>query len=223
VILEVGCGAGRFTEVLVSTGADVFSFDYSTAIDSNYASNGRHSNLCAFQADIFHVPVREVAFDKVLRLGVLQHTPNPSAAFHSIAMRVRRGGELVIDVYANRLRSLLHWKYILRPITRNMKKESLYRITSTMVNALLPATVWLRRVAGSMGARLMPIVEYSHLGFPTDLNRQWAILDTFDMYSPAHDHPQSIGTVKRWFEQAGFVDVVVNYGPNGIVGKGRRQ
>jgi hypothetical protein len=38
-------------------------------------------------------------------------------------------------------------------------------------------------------------------------------LDTFDMYFPAHDHPQSIATVRSWFEAVGFVDVSVRYGP----------
>jgi len=223
MILEAGCGAGRFTEVLISTGAEIFSFDYSSAVDVNYANNGTHSSLCAFQADILHLPIREESFDKVLCLGVLQHTPDPSAAFQCIARRVRQGGELVVDVYANRLRSLLHWKYILRPITRRMRKEDLYRITSAAVNALLPISMWLRCVAGRAGARLMPIVEYSHLGIPAELNKQWATLDTFDMYSPAHDHPQSIGTVRRWFDQAGYYDITVSYGPNGIVGKGRRK
>ena len=80
----------------------------------------------------------------------------------------------------------------------------------------------LRRVGGKFGARLLPIVEYSHLGLPHELNREWALLDTFDMYSPAHDHPRSIAQVKGWFAAANFVDVVVEYGPNGVIGIGRR-
>jgi hypothetical protein len=80
----------------------------------------------------------------------------------------------------------------------------------------------LRRMAGRWGARLAPIVEYSHLGLPRELNVQWAILDTFDMYSPAHDHPQSIASVTRWFQEAGFEDIYVRYGLNGVVGSGRR-
>jgi len=222
IILEAGCGAGRFTEVLLTTGAVVFSFDYSTAVDSNYANNGHDDNLCIFQADIFNIPLREASFDKVLCLGVLQHTPNPSRAFQNIAKRVRPGGELVIDIYASSFRSLLQWKYLLRPLTRHLSKRQLYAMTESVVSVLLPVTVWLRRIAGRAGARIMPIVEYSHLGLPPELNRQWAILDTFDMYSPAHDHPQSIETVTRWFEDSGFTDISVGYGPNGVVGKGRR-
>src|SRR3989338_9367832 len=39
IILEVVCGAGRFTEIAISTGAFVVSMDYSDAVDANYASN----------------------------------------------------------------------------------------------------------------------------------------------------------------------------------------
>ena len=34
--------------------------------------------------------------------------------------------------------------------------------------------------------------------------REWVILDTFDMFSPQHDHPQKIATVKKWFEEFGM-------------------
>jgi hypothetical protein len=103
-----------------------------------------------------------------------------------------------------------------------MYKERLYKTVSSLVPLLLPLLILLRRAAGRVGARLLPIVEYSNLGLPYELNKEWAILDTFDMYSPAHDHPQSIATVKRWFDEAGFVDVVVKDGPNGVVGRGRK-
>jgi hypothetical protein len=66
------------------------------------------------------------------------------------------------------------------------------------------------------------IVEFSRLGLRPDLNVQWAVLDTFDMYSPAHDHPQSLSTLRSWFEEAGFENILVRPGPNGVVGSGNR-
>jgi hypothetical protein len=153
---------------------------------------------------------------------VLQHTPDPQAAFGSLASHVAPGGELVVDLYAKRLTALFSWKYLLRPITRRMDKEMLHRMVERGVDLLLPLAVWLRRLAGGAGVRLLPIAEYSNLGLSPELNRQWAILDTFDMYSPVHDHPQTARTLRRWFEEAGFVDVQVERGSNGIVGRGRR-
>ena len=80
----------------------------------------------------------------------------------------------------------------------------------------------LRRIFGKAGPRLLPILQYDDLGLPPELNREWAIMDTFDMLSPVHDHPQSVRTVTRWFEEAGLVDIAVEYGMNGIVARGKR-
>jgi SAM-dependent methyltransferase len=222
LILEVGSGAGRFTEVLLKVGATVFSFDYSSAVDANWSNNGLHPNLHLFQGDIYKIPIREAVFDKVLCLGVIQHTPNPEKAFKSLIKHLRPGGELVLDVYPKRLTSVLRWKYLLRPLTTRMNKERLYKIIRLAVPVLLPMTITLKRVFGELGARLMPIMEYSNLGLPYSLNKEWSILDTFDMYSPAHDHPQSISSVEQWFRDADLVDASVAYGPNGVVAKGRR-
>jgi 2-polyprenyl-3-methyl-5-hydroxy-6-metoxy-1,4-benzoquinol methylase len=221
-ILEAGSGAGRFTEVLVSTGAQVLSFDLSTAVDANQANNGHHHNLLIFQADMSDIPVQPLSMDKVVCLGVLQHTPDPAAAFRCLSKHVRPGGELVVDIYAARLRALISWKYVLRPLTKRADRGRLYRIIAAVTPSLVPLSAWLYRLVGRVGARLLPIVQYDHLGLPSALNREWAVLDTFDMYAPAHDHPQTLNTVRRWYEEAGFVAVSAAYGPNGIIARGRR-
>lgn len=221
-ILEAGSGAGRFTEVLLETGAEVYSFDYSLAVEANAANNGANPRLHLFQGDIFRIPFAEGTFDRVLCLGVIQHTPNPESAFTSLARQVRPGGELAIDVYARRLSAMLHWRFLLRPITRRIDKALLYKFVERLTPLLLPVAVFLRRIAGKVGARLVPVAEFSTLGLPPHLHRQWAILDTFDWYSPAYDSPQTLKTVRRWFDNAGFVDVTVEYGFNGVIGRGRR-
>jgi SAM-dependent methyltransferase len=221
-VLEAGSGAGRFTEVLASTGADVVTFDFSTAVEANARNRIGSRNVHIFQGDIFNIPLEESSFDTVICLGVLQHTPRPREAFRSLAKFVKPGGRLAIDVYRKDVAALLQWKYVLRPITRRMRKEQLYRVIQAVTPPLVPIAKLLRRVAGRVGARLVPIVEYSYLGLSDELNVQWAILDTFDMYSPAHDHPQSVDTVMSWFKEVGFTEVRVWRGANGVVGTGRR-
>src|SRR5262249_7281919 len=153
-----------------------------TAVDANFANNSQHDNLFLFQADLLAIPVRPGSMDKVICLGVLQHTPDPAASFASLARYVRPGGTLVIDLYAARLRALLSWKYLLRPLTTRMSKERLYRLIEKATPPLVPASAWLARRAGRWATRLLPIVQYDHLGLPPALNREWAVLDTFDMY-----------------------------------------
>lgn len=221
-VLEAGSGAGRFTEVLVRTGALVYSFDYSNAVDANADNNGTNANLRLFQADIFAIPLREQWFDHVLCLGVLQHTPDPKRAFMSLSRHVKPGGDLVIDVYRRSVTARMQWKYLLRPFTKRMDASRLYEVVNGLAPRLVKPTQWLRRLGGRVGARLSPIVEYSHLGLTPEQNVQWAVLDTFDMYAPAYDHPQSVRDVQAWFEEAGFERIEAFNGYNGVVGRGRR-
>ncbi len=221
-ILEAGSGAGRFTEVLVKTKADLYSFDYSRAVDANAKNNGSAENLTLFQGNIFNMPFADKIFDHVFCLGVIQHTPDPEKAFFSLASKVKEGGYLYIDIYTQSWYHYLHWKYILRPLTMRMDREKLYRLISRVAPKLIPAAKFLRKCLGRAGARLVPIVEFSHLGLTKEINEQWAILDTLDMYSPAHDHPKTKKTVEAWFKQAGFKEVDVFYGDNGVVGRGKK-
>ncbi len=98
-LLEVGSGAGRFTEQAASTGAMVVSLDYSYAVEANYQSNGKKDNVLIVQGTVYSLPVRTDFFDKVLCIGVLQHTPDVKRSFLSLAPHLKPGGSLVIDVY----------------------------------------------------------------------------------------------------------------------------
>ena len=85
---------------------------------------------------------------------------------------------------------------------------------------LIPIAKLLRKLGGGVLARLVPIVEYSHLGLDKKINKDWAILDTFDMYSPTYDNPKSLDEIYSWFKENNFKKIDVFYGPNGINGKG---
>ena len=52
--------------------------------------------------------------------------------------------------------------------------------------------------------------------------REWAVLDCFNMLSPSCENPQTIEDVVQWFRDAKLVDVDVQYGYNGIEGRGTK-
>ena len=221
-ILEAGSGAGRFTEVLLSTGPQVWSFDPSEAVEANRENNGRSPNLHLFRADIFNLPQDIGLFDKVLCLGVLQHTPDPKGAFMKLTKFVKPGGEIVVDVYKKTLFSRLQWKYFLRPFTKWIPARVLYTLVRLTVLLLLPLAIIAHKLLGSFGTRLFPIASYPTLGLPYKIHQEWSVLDTFDMYSPTYDKPQTLRAVRQWFKEAGLKDVEVKYGPNGVTGKGKK-
>ena len=224
VVLDVGCGAGRFAEVALSCGATVVALDYSSAVDACWRNLSHNPALHAVQGDIYRLPFRREAFDFVYCFGVLQHTPEVERAFASLPAQVKPGGRLAVDVYPQIRKNLLWPKYWLRPLTRRMQAERLFPFVERLVAVLWPVSLAVGRVP-VLGRKLryaIPVVNYEGVYplSPAQL-REWAVLDTFDMLAPAHDYPQNAAAVRRWFDQAGFADVEV-FRSGFLIGRGRK-
>ncbi|MBX3732636.1 MAG: methyltransferase domain-containing protein [Verrucomicrobiae bacterium] len=225
-LLEAGCGAGRFTEIVVRTGALLVSLDYSAAVDANFSSNGHHPNLLIVQGDIYAMPFACASFDRVFCLGVLQHTPDVHRSFQQLPRFLKPGGHLAVDVY-RRFPWWKQWtitKYWARPITRRIPPERLYPLVERYVRTLWPLTRGLHRLpyGRNLNWKLL-IADYQGM-YPLSPNllEDWAVLDTFDMLAPAYDDPQTPETIRSWFLEAGLQDVELADGSNGVVGRGRK-
>lgn len=222
-ILEVGCGAGRFTQIMLDAGAQVYSLDLSTAVDACFANNGPRENLCLVQADMYRIPFRRHSFDKVFCYGVLQHTPDPRGSFMSLVPFLKPGGDLAIDVY------LKGWalepyksKYLYRPLTTRMPRELLFRCLRWYIPKWLPMDTLIKRLplVGRLLGMVIPCWNYRYLPLSRQQRVEWGILDTFDALAPLYDQPQTLESVNEWFTTAGLEDVRVRVGGNGILGNG---
>jgi SAM-dependent methyltransferase len=223
LVLDVGCGAGRFAEVALAAGATVVAVDASAAVDA-CRQNLKHPRLYVVQADIYRLPLAAGQFDFVYCFGVLQHTPDPPRAFAVLPALLKPGGRLAIDVYA-KLRSNALWpKYWLRTITRHISPDRLFPWVQRLVTILWPLSVALGRVP-FVGRKLryaVPVVNYEGV-YPLSKAqlREWAFLDTFDMLSPRHDQPQSAESLRRWFADSGLSDIEV-FHMGQMIGRGVR-
>ena len=225
-ILEVGCGAGRFTTHAASTGACIVSLDYSSAVDANFSQNGHLENVLIVQADIYHLPVARGFFDRVLCLGVLQHTPNVDESFKCLLPPLKPGGQLAIDVYdkSRGLQRILSTKYYVRPIMRRLPSRMLYSLCKGYIGLMWPIARLIRKLP--KGRRInwvLLIPDYAgKFDLPDEKLKEWAVLDLFDMLSPVYDNPQYLETVQRWFSESRLADVEVHFGQNGIEGRGTK-
>jgi SAM-dependent methyltransferase len=223
IIIEVGCGSGRFTEWALKTGATVLSFDLSNAVEANMENNGSHHNLFLFQADLFKLPIKKGVADKLFCFGMLQHTPDPKKALYTLIPFVKeRCGEIVFDIYNKRF----HTKYLIRPITKRLPPRVLYKLCKTWINLMWPVASALRKISPKHGPKInwqLMIADYSREGIPHDMLKEWSYLDTFDMLSPRFDIPASLEEVESWLiqqkKEGRIKDFTVKYGYNGIQGK----
>lgn len=226
-VLEAGCGMGRFTQIVLETGAEVFSFDLSNAVEANFENNGGSKRVHIFQASIYQIPLCRASFDKIFCMGVLQHCPDVRGAFLALVPFLRSGGEIVIDVYQRREGLFPPLKYWVRPWVTWLGPNRVHKLLSWTIppafetKKALCKIPWVGKPLGS----LVPIGPISHkpkFDYTDEELKQVKILSALDMLSPAHDHPQTIETVQGWFVEAGLTDVHVGTGFNGINARGRR-
>jgi SAM-dependent methyltransferase len=227
-ILEVGCGAGRFTEQAASTGAMVVSTDLSVAVEANDASNGMKDNVLIVQADLFRLPFRDGGFDRLFCFGVLQHTPDPARAFFDLPRYVKSGGHLAVDIYRRWgfFKQLTITKYWARRLTARVAPERLYRLCERYLAIMWPVSKVVRRIplVGTPLLWRLLVADYSNTYALSDEQlREWAVLDTFDMLSPRYDAPQTVETVVEWFRKAGLDRIDVEGRGALVVGRGRRS
>lgn len=224
-VLDVGCGAGRFAEIALSTGAEVVALDYSSAVDAAWSNLGPHPRLNVVQGDIYHLPFKPGSFDFVYCFGVLQHTPDVERSFFSLLPMLAERGRLAVDVYPKLLLNVLWPKYWFRPVTKRMDPQRLFRWVERLVPFLLPVSDLISRVplAGRKLRYAVPVTNY-RLDYPGLTKKQlyeWAVLDTFDMFGPAFDQPQSAKTLEGWFARTGLRNVRI-FRRGQLIGHGDR-
>lgn len=224
-VLEVGSGAGRFTEILLKHGAIVDSCDYSSAVEANAKNNGQSGNLTIVQADVRHLPFPPASYDYVVCLGVIQHTPNPEETIEHLWRMVRPGGALVIDHYQWKLRNFLpppigvgglayRWYFLRLPAERQ------FRAVKRVFDFWFPI-VWRFRESRFLQfllARFTPIVNYyPRLGLKDrDMYYEWMLLDTHDAMTDVYKHRRTPRSIRRTLVRLGATNISVTIAGNGI-------
>jgi ubiquinone/menaquinone biosynthesis C-methylase UbiE/uncharacterized protein YbaR (Trm112 family) len=228
-ILEVGSGSGRFTEQLIKKKGFIISFDASVAVEANYAAHGNNPSVLIVQADIYNLPFKDGYFDRLVCIGVLQHTPDPKKSIVSIVAKVRSGGSCVMDIYRRHpwYRHMWNTRFWVRPFVKNMKPERLYKLCTLYINMMWPLACVITKLpyGRSINQKLLVpelMSSSKYKKFSNELHKQWALLHLFDWLNPTYDQPQHIKTFHAWLTDAGLSHVETNYGYGGIEGRGIR-
>ena len=147
-VLEVGCGAGRFTEILLSNkNINLTSIDYSNAVEANYKNFPNIDRHVILQCDINNHPFKSGQFDYVICLGVVQHTPSPEITLESMYKLVKPGGHMIFDHYTH---SLSYYTKIgsllLRPFLKRLNHRTGLILTELIVKIFFPIHKMLKNV-----------------------------------------------------------------------------
>jgi SAM-dependent methyltransferase len=225
-VLECGCGAGRFTEILLDLGAHVTSIDLSDAVDANQENCPQGARHRIAQADIAALPFVPRQFDVVFCLGVLQHTPNPETTIAQLYPHVAPGGTLVIDQYTHSFSWYTKTAPLIRHAFKRLPPHKAIRWTERLVDTFLPLHKTARhfRLGQMLISRVSPVVCYwnTYAGLSDSLQREWALVDTHNSLTNWHNNLRGRRRIERTLETLGLEKIWCEYGGNGVEARGTR-
>jgi ubiquinone/menaquinone biosynthesis C-methylase UbiE len=219
-VLEVGSGAGRFTEHLVKAGALTHCIDLSVAVEVNKENVGEAANYKIAQASVYELPYPKASFDVVVCIGVIQHTPSSEKTIQALYDMVKPGGQLIIDHYIWRLGYFLNPATYWRLYLKEIQPEKSKKIVDKLVNIFFPMHWALRNVsvANWFVKRVSPVMTYME-HFPElshNEHYELAKLDSYDSLTDYYKHLRTPAQIKSQLEQLGAKDIYVTTGGNGV-------
>lgn len=210
LILDAGCGAGRFADVAAGFGARVVAVDISSAIDACHETTTVHGNgVACLQASLFNLPLRRGMFDAVYCMGVIQHTPDPVGLMAALPGHLKPGGRLAYNFYEEGVwRRLQVIKYGLRLITPHLSVPTTLALSKFLVAVFFPLTGLLSRVRKlRILNHFLPIAAIHDPALSREQQYAWTLLDTFDWYGARYEKRQDHRRAMALLRDAGLEEV----------------
>ena len=204
IVLDLGCGSGRFTDVVASMGAVVISLDQSSAIDSaklNFCKK-KYDNILFIQGDALNLPIKKNSMDYCFSIGVLHHTPSPYKGVKEVHRVLKKKGIFAVRVYNKKsfytYFMVKFWRYIFLKMRPQLK-----------FYPPLFYSYFFGTITFVLGKIWIPLTYPLRIIFPTvwSLDYRWLILDTFDAVATSYQSGHTPLEVRSWFIKAGFFKI----------------
>ncbi|MBT3552693.1 MAG: methyltransferase domain-containing protein [Rhodospirillaceae bacterium] len=221
IILDAGCGAGRFADELAQAGARVVACDLSSAVDacketsdnrSGHSANRGEVNI--IQANLLALPFKPGVFYAVHCAGVIQHTPDPAKIMQSLPAYLRSSGRLFYNFYekvpSTKFQIL---RNLLRLWTPGWEFTKLVTFSRWLCWVFfIPSFIMSRIRIVRYFNRFLPIcsVHPSGLTLRQQFHLTW--LDTVDWYGPKYEIRQDHKQVARLLNDQGLSEVEADAG-----------
>ena len=211
LVLDGGCGNGRYAKLANDWGARVVAVDISSAVEIASRNVVDRANVDVVQADLFKLPFRPETFDMAYSVGVLHHTPDAKGAFTAIQPLVKSGGLFSIFVHGQGNRVLYATNRWLRAWTAKASYDTTWHFCQvlTFAGRVLEKIPFAGPMLYLMGRQVLFFSPDQH--------------NNFDHFSAGFTSFHRKEEIRGWYE--GWDDVAVRYAGvanESIYARGRR-
>ena len=207
VVLDAGCGMGRYLRMAAEDGpALLVGLDLSAAVQAARELTADLTGVSIVRGDLLRPPFPPASFDHIYSIGVLDHTPDPRAAFLKLAALLKPGGRIAIWIYRRE-----------RPVIEQI--ISAHRAVSRRLplGLLLLLSRWTAPIGGLkrrlMASSFRPVqragvaLHLLSIGVSMHPDPEVRVCDTLDWYAPRYLSRHTTEEVTGWFREAGLTDI----------------
>jgi SAM-dependent methyltransferase len=206
-VLDAGCGMGRYLRVAGESRAElIVGIDLSEATTAARELTTALPQVSLVRGDLLKPPLRPGSFDHVYSLGVLDHTPDPRAAFLALVPLLKPGGRIVIWLYPREspvVERVMNWQ-------RAVSTRLPVRLLERLCQVTAPVGALKRRLCASRFwpiERLGVLLHLATIGVSMHPDPEVRVCDTLDWYAPKFLSRHTVAEVTEWFTTAGLVDL----------------
>jgi SAM-dependent methyltransferase len=208
LVLDAGCGMGRYLRIAAESRPGlIVGVDLSLAVVAARELTKGSPRVSIIRGDLLRLPFAPRSFDVIYSLGVLDHTPDPRAAFLKLADLLRPGGRIVVWVYP-RERGIVE-------AIMNLQRAVSTRLPLGLLEGLCrlsaPIGGLKRRLMASRSwpvQRLGVALHLATIGVSMHPDSEVRICDTLDWYAPRYLSRHTHEEVAGWYADAGLTEVV---------------
>lgn len=213
VILDAGCGSGRWTHFIADRAGYVEAIDPSDAVYAACKLLGKKNNVRITQTSIDRLPFHDQTFDFILCLGVLHHIPDTQKALNDLVKKLKPGGNILLYFYYNLENRGAFYKFLFSIV--NLKR----RIISSLPKGLkhfccdvIALFIYLPLVSIARFIQFIAPKSTLYQSIPLSYytNKSFRIMrnDALDRFGTPLEKRYSRDEIRTMMEQSGLNEIV---------------
>jgi SAM-dependent methyltransferase len=212
MVLDVGCGTGRWSRYVAAKAKQVEAIDPSKAVFSAAHLLAKNDNIRISKAGVDTIPFEDNSFDFVFSLGVLHHIPDTAAAMKKCIEKLKSNGYFLVYLYYNFeqrgfvfkfifwLSSLL--RFFVSKLPATIKKFVCNLIALTIYLPFIYLSKFVEFIGLKTLSNLIPLSYYKLHSTNIIFN------DALDRFGTPLEQRFSRAEIKSMMEVAGLTDIV---------------
>jgi ubiquinone/menaquinone biosynthesis C-methylase UbiE len=211
VVLDVGCGSGRWSLYVASRAAFVEAIDPSNAVHQANALTAVCKNVRVSQASVDAIPFPDESFDLVFSLGVLHHIPDTQQGIRQCVKKVKKGGHFLIYLYYSLdqrgflYRLLFHLSNVLRHLICRLPGQLKRFVCDVLAVLCYMPFVWISQLLSK--TFLKSYVRYIPLSYYRDKSFNIIRNDSLDRFGTPLEKRFSKAEIQSMLEECGLQEI----------------